>query len=584
MILDLLEVYRKNAGGDALVIDHYRPKEGLYFKIYGDYQAPERPLLVEKKAYNSGELWQFIKAADFYSQLVDMNKPVDPKKQIHSNNLYAVSFKAALLEAGAVENLKASISRYYSTLRSPKAEDVKILKNYQIPPLDEQVLERNEAYVLSIISHLQQQISEYRIKGTTYVKLYFAAGLDEYARENNRYLIPKIFNKNDYNVIVDHALYGLSNSNMGLNAKKPFLEHKTTAFKVPFRLTPAEAKDTRNLFIWLDNQQDEEGKSISEGYLPIQATNLFTLVKADKKPRDAHYLHLERGTQPVIDEYDFLPGLTDKLIPPFKLDNFLLLDDFNPRNIHSRVELEGLVDDWLFNKNLIRNYFNKSPKPSDWLSAFQVGLLIRYRDALRNYFRKGEPKDFVSCIDQLSQAMLKEMLFREAYPRLEATKVAKGLNLRLALFKYFAIKEKKDMGDRVKSLAEGLKTKLITAKAGEMMSCEDDQEFYYYAGQLVRYLVSLSQAYRPTYAIIDHVTDARDIGKFKQEIMKLHKKYNHALGWNNTRYNKLLAAVMGYACATDKITGFDLFLAGVASPNMIYFKEKEEAVNNDSNE
>jgi CRISPR-associated protein Csh1 len=581
MILDLLEVYRKNADGDALVIDNYQLKEGLYFKVYGQHKEPEI-LHVEKKGYNSGELWKFMKAADFYSQLVDMNKPVDPKKQIHSNNIYAVAFKAAALmeDANAVENFKVSIARYYQALRLPKKEDANILKNYHFPPLDEQVIKYNQEYVLSLITYLQQQIIEYKIKGTSYVKLYFAVELTAYMQESKRYLIPKIFNKNDYNVTIGDTTYGLSNSNMGLNAKKPFLEHKTTAFKVPFRFSVANALETRKMFTWLDNQQDDAGKALVEGYLPIGSSDVFTLVRSDAKPRDAHYLHLERGAQPVIDEYDFLPGLTDQLMPTLKLENFLLLDDFTPKNIHSKAELESIVDDWLFNKNLIRNYFNKSPKPNGWLSSFQIGLLIRYRDALRNYFRKDVERDVVSCIDQLSQAMLKEMLLRESYPKLEDTKIAKGLNLRLSLLTYFKIKEKVELGNQLVNLAQGLKAKLITDKTDEILSCENDKEFYYYAGQLVRYLISKSQAYKPTYAIIDHVVDAKDVSKFKQEIIKLHKKYSHALGWNNIRYNRLLAAVMGYECLTEKESGFDLFLAGAASPNIIYFKETEGENNN----
>lgn len=580
MILDLLDVYRKNADGDSLVIDNYQLKEGLYFKLYGSHREPEI-LQVEKRVSCSGELWEFIKTADFYSQLVDMNKPVDPKKQIHSSNIYAVAFKAGLLSEGAnaLENFRASVDRYYQVLRSPKADDAKLLSKYKFPPPDEQMIKRNQEYVLNLAEYLRQKIAEHKIKSNVYVKLYFAAGSEDYARESRRYLIPKIFNKNDYNITIDDTLYGLSNNNMGLNAKKPFLEHKTTAFKVPFRLSAADALENKNMFTWLDGQKDAAGKPVTEGYLPIGASGVFTLVKAEQQPRDAHYLHIERGTQPVIDEYDFLPGLTDKLMPPLKLDNYLLLDDFNSRNIHSRAELEGFVDDWLFNKNLTRNYFSKDPKPNNWFSSFQVGLLVRYKYALRNYFRKGDQRDFVGCIDRLTQAMLREMLRRESYPKLEDTKIAQGLNLRLSLLKYFVIKEKEEMGDRLRSLVEGLKAKLIDGKE-DFIFCENDQEFYYYAGQLVRYLVSQSQAYKPTYAMIDHITDARDVGKFKQEILNLEKKYTHALSLKNFRYNKLLAAVMGYEAATDKVTGFDLFLAGVASKNMIYFKEAEEGTSN----
>lgn len=580
MILDLLEIYRKNAAGDTLVIDNYQLKEGLYIKLYGRRKDPEI-LKIEKKVSYSGELWEFLKKADFYSQLVDMNKPVDPKKKIHSNNIYSLAFKAAtLLEgANAVDNFKESVIRYYNTLRSPKKEDAKILSNYKLPSLDDQLIAHNQEYVLELIDYLQEKIAEYKIKTNLYVKLYFDTDIANYIQESKRYLIPKIFNKNDYNVTIDNTIYGLSNSNMGLNAKKPFLEHKTTPFKVPFRLSTNDALEAKNMFTWLDGQKDEDGKPVTAGYLPIGTSKIFALSKKTSQQRDAHYLHLEKGKQPVIDEYDFLPGLTSRLVPPLKLDNFLLLADFNPRNIRDKSELEAIIDELFFNKNLIKNYFIKAPKPNDWFSSYQVGLLIRYKDAMHNYFRKGDKTGFLSCIDNLSQAMLKEMLLRETYKKLEDTRIAKALNLRLSLFKYFKIRGKENMGDRIRNLSEGLKKKLITDKPDEDLLCASDEEFYYYAGQLVRYQVSKSQAYNPTYAIIDHIAEARNVGKFKQEIIKLHKKYNHALGWKNSRYNKLLAAVMGYECDDDKLNGFDLFLAGVASGNMIYFQEKKEEIN-----
>lgn len=570
MILDLLDIYRKNANGNNLVIESYQLREGLYFKLYGYHKDPDT-LLIERKGSYSGELWAFIKMADFYSQLVDMNKPVDPKKQIHSNNIYSIAFKAALLTEGAnaEENFKTSIIRYYQALGFAKTNDAKLVSNYQIMPPDKELIKYNQEYVLSLIPYIKKQISKYKINDNLYIKLYFAADITEYIQESKRYLIPKIFNKNDYNVDIAGKLYGLSNCNMGMNSKKPYLEHKTTAFRVSFRINIEDALESKDMLTWLGSRQDAEGNLVKERYLPINTANEFPSKKLNSPPRDAHYLYVEQGNQLVIAEHDFLPGLTSELVPPFELENYLMLDNVSPKTIGKTAELESIIDNWLFNKNLIKNYFSQSPKPNDWFSGFQVNLLIRYKDALRNYFRKGDKQGFISCIDRLSQSLLKEMLLMESYKKLEHTKIALGLNLRLSLLEYFNIEEKSGMGDRLRSLAEGLKDKLSADKIDENIVCQNDQEFYYYTGQIVRYLVSVSQAQNRTYTIIDQVTDARDIERFKQEIFKLHKKYSNLLSLENDRYNRLLAAVMAYDVATDKIMGFDLFLAGVASQNMI---------------
>lgn len=580
MIRDLLDVYWQNAVGDQLVLDSYQLKEGLYFKCFGSGKEPE-VLKIEKKSIYSGALWEFFKLADFYSQLVDMNKPVDPKKQIHSNNLYSVTFKAGILMEGAdaESKFKDSINRYFEALRVPKKDDAKILKSYKFPPINESVLMKNQEYIVNLIRYIKDKILEYKIKNNLYIKLYFDADVYEYVQESKRYLIPKIFNKNEYNLSIDEVLYGLSNSNMSMNSKKPFLEHKTTAFKVPFRVTVEEALTAKKFFTWLNNQKDADGKSITSGYLPIRSANTFALRKKDLHPGNAHFLHVEQGTQPIIDEYDFVPGMSDKLDPPVQLQNYLLLDDFDAKNIWNRSELETLVDAWLFNGNLIKNYFNKSPKPNSGFSTLQVNLLIRYRDALQNFFQKGDNTGILNCLNALSKDTLKDMLLRGAYRKLEDTNIARGLNLRLSLFKYFNIKEKENMGDRVRSLSEGLKDKLIKARTDpdvlDNLYCENDDEFYYYAGQLVRYQISKSQAQDLRYYIINNIMDAKNLDKFKHEIRNLHNKYSHAIGLNNIRYNKLLTAVMGYQCEKFNEDGFDLFLAGIASKNMIYYAEKK---------
>jgi CRISPR-associated protein Csh1 len=581
MIYDLLDVYCNNADGDDLVLANYQPKDGLYIRLHEPGKKPDI-LKIDKNTNRNGELWEFFKVADFYSQLVEMNKPVDPKKQIHSNNLYSVAFKAGTLTVGAraEESFRESILRYFTALMSPKKEDEKILESYAFPAIDKEVILRNQDYALSQLDYIKEQIAAEKIKETAYVKIYFAASQDDYEREGKRYLIPKIFNKNDFNVTIDNVVYGLSNSNMGMNAKKPFLEHKTTQFKVPFRVNVEDALETKNMFTWLDGQKDD-GKSIAAGYLPIERSNIFQMEKCISKRESAHFVHIERGIRPIIDEYDFLPGITDQLEPALDLENFLGLDDFKPERIIEKSRLEQIFDALLFGRNLIRNYYSKDIKPNNWFSTTQINLLIRYRDALHAYFRKGDSSGFLQCIDNLSQVMIREMLRREIFKRLDCTLAAKAMNLRLSICKYFLEKrEKSEMGSQIQSLSKALeaqfgKNETTGKEKQEDIFCANDQEFFYYTGQLVSYLLSKSQAYNPTYQLINPIMEAKTIGKLKKEIIKLQTKYSHAVGPKSTRYKRLCGAVMGYQCEQEEIL-FDFFLAGLMTKNIIYFKEQKE--------
>lgn len=79
MFYDLLEVYRKNSDGDTIALDNYSLSDGLYIKLYLDNREPEE-LLVDKNTICSDPLYVWFNVRDYYSRLIEMNKPVDPKE------------------------------------------------------------------------------------------------------------------------------------------------------------------------------------------------------------------------------------------------------------------------------------------------------------------------------------------------------------------------------------------------------------------------------------------------------------------------------------------------------------------------
>ena len=198
---------------------------------------------------------------------------------------------------------------------------------------------------------------------------------------------------------------------------------------------------------------------------------------------------------------------------------------------------------------------------------------------MHNYFHKCEDFSVRACIDKISQELIKESLLISSYRMLEKSNVASAMNLRLSLLEYFKIGGKRNLGDIVKILSQTMKEKIIDNKSDENQKCDSDSEFYFTAGQLTRYLVSLSQADKPNYNMIDPILNAKDSNKIKNEIFKLIKKYSYALNLNSQRVNKLISMVMGYELEEPSDVLFDVFMAGFVSQNLIYYKEKEETKN-----
>ncbi len=312
---------------DSLVLENYVLKPGLYVRLNNDGRMDD--MYVTKKALlpDNDNLLSWFKKADFDSSLVEMNKPVDPKKQIHSNNIFSIFCKHQVfaMEGKVHPNLKDSIHRYFNAFLVPRdKESNNILTDAGYIPLREDKVRANEEYFIKSLDAVVERIKSLGIKENCYIKLFLNEGENEYAYENGRYLLPKIFNSNSCNVNIAGRVFGLSNSDMGMNSKKPYLEHKTTPFKVPFRITTEEAVLLRKLYLWL-NGQNRDGKSLYEGYIPTldHTPGLLEVMDEVGTHKSVMFLHFDRGIGISIDDYDFLPSFSDLMSRPIKFTNYL---------------------------------------------------------------------------------------------------------------------------------------------------------------------------------------------------------------------------------------------------------------------
>lgn len=233
MINEALEVFKKiyDKEGEELVVSKHIPKDGTYIlvNIESGKIIENLNIAYDKKSKKiDGELnqyYSYIRAFDYYSNLVDMNKPMDSKKSIHSNQIYSFFIKKDSIRENKLT--KSIIEGYKKNLLNPEEkynskEAKELYKNIanKLPEIEKDTVEK-------IFSWIETNVNEDLLEDNKkdYLKIFFIESdldisLKLFKNEHKRYLIPNIFNSNDYNKKIEETIYGLSNNNMGLNAKK----------------------------------------------------------------------------------------------------------------------------------------------------------------------------------------------------------------------------------------------------------------------------------------------------------------------------------------------------------------------------
>lgn len=222
MVNDLLQIFKNAQNMEKAVLDNYVPKDGSYFRL--DKDNTIKRLTIKRNQTEQNELYQWFKKADYYSNLIDMNKPVDTTKKIHSNNYYTVFIKCDILpeigtkkdKALIKEQLEEVLNNYFNIFLEETTDKrvEKIMKTLNLEKIDQQELKICRDRIKDAIPQVINEIRENNLADKNYVKVFIEKDMEDYQREGNRYFYPRIFNKNDYNVEINGEIWGLSNNNM----------------------------------------------------------------------------------------------------------------------------------------------------------------------------------------------------------------------------------------------------------------------------------------------------------------------------------------------------------------------------------
>lgn len=585
---------------DNLILKGYIPADGSYIIVKNDGTVKNVDIKFDKKTRNlnctDDTLLNDICFYDYHSKLISMNKPIDIKKVIHSNNYLAFAVKKESITSKLTEVI---IDNYYDTLKNPLEKKYKKSKEaskiYQKFEEDHGVvnitlLEKCRSWIKQHIFSIDKLVNV-DLGKKEYLKIFFEVfetneednkkNRELFIQEDNRYIFPNIYNSNDYNVEVEGKIQGIPDNNLGMNAKKPFLSIKTRKNPASYLLDGDTALLQKQFFEYLMNFASNGKNNVY-----VDTVNNKIEAYGDKEERKkfagieaGYYLRIQKGKELEIQVQDNLVNYQDKLLLNFNYQDFFKMNIENyPEytkdiGIHSkRTSVGRLINEIFFSKYLLTNYFTDASDISVKDSVLKR-MIVMYRNVIFDWIYKGIDNNFETAEKRFALDLIKNALINNYTLR-----AMTQLNLHWSFKDYFA-ELKQQGGEKMAEVAteirESIKERVMSKEKVKMPI--NDKEYYYAVGQLAAYFISLSKASKKSQSMINPVINISDDRVLKERLIQLYKKYNYAIEHYNVRFKNLFAMILAYKpdARTDKQTKDEMILFGYMDSNSIYTKKEE---------
>jgi len=573
LVNEALEVFKKiyDKEGEELVVSKHIPKDGTYILVNIESEKIINKLNIaydKKNKKIDGELnqyYSYIRAFDYYSNLVDMNKPMDSKKTIHSNQIYSFFIKKDSIRENKLT--KSIIEGYKKNLLNPEEkynskEAKELYKNIanKLPEIEKETVEK---IFLWIETNINEDLLEDSKKD--YLKIFFVKSdldisLELFKNEHKRYLIPNIFNSNDYNKKIEETIYGLSNNNMGLNAKKTFLENKTRKISTPYLVDTEEILLQYAFYNYLLPE-------VKQGNYFIYFTENEIIPKTykDACPNGARYL-LNATYSKDIDIKNF--NIISKSDSQEININFREIlhqkrkdsDEIEYGNLN-REKIMNNINKILFYNSLLGNFL-ASDGDLDIKDIEIKKLLMKYRNTFYKWFYLNDETEVKKSIkkiylDAVMVAIGNGHLF----------KANQQLDLGFCLEEYFY--KKSELMEEIMSIKEVFLNHTLSEEDWELLN---DEEYFFSVGQILAYINYMRNSKAKSLNFIKQLTFIKNPTILKEKIKKIVISYSHIFETKNKKINRTISNISLYQPKEIKI---DILLAGFTS-DIVFFKKREE--------
>ena len=601
MTYDLLKTFGKYFQDETAVIDSYELADGYYY-IVGENNTLEKVQVVNGKTEDY-ELEKYIKIRDFYSKYINSNKALDTSykeklegkefsmlKKICSNNIYTVFFKNKYVEglcnkednkeAIPKEIFKNGIKKYYDSLlklgENPK-EGMLLKESYT-----EKEVQNYKEKMLQAFDLIYEDAKELNMQKESWVKIFLKKEIEEYKRVSNIYFRTKLFNTNENNLELNGKIYGTNNYNFGLNSKKPYLELKSTNYKVGSYIKDIDIETLNRMYIWL--YQNAAGRN----FIKLPDDWKFNGVPKDEEEIEDKNTYLIKvagnNGSARIDDYRYTSNYNTK-IRKFISKDYL---EKNPKIMFQTENIYAL--NWYTNnvwfaenENHTKNYIIDAYYDYDLkiaksiLSNEKKEILKQYHDVFLELFEQEQETNFCKRLDEIATNIIENMFIAHlkqnkkdrSYPR-------RAFNLWIAYKQYF---NRKGEDEEMKLNCLQEQCEQIVSNSGKI---ETDEQYYYLAGQVAYYLLSRSKADKLMQDVTEPFVKANSTKKLKREIEFLYEKYKYDIYLNYPKFNHILSQLLLQEPEQEVRGNKEILIAGLLANNLFY--QKNENLNQGGNE
>ncbi len=641
MIKECIEIFQEELKKDPnLILKSYLPKDGKYILVTmkeNEDWALSEPLTIKydkKTKIIDGENslnYDFIKYLDYHSNILDSNKSMDFKKLIQSSNYYSIFFKENIYPKE--ESAKIILSRIYELLDSGKFsldkidEEKSIFKEEIYAGLDFEDVEKFKKFFSSILRYfdtLKDPYTKYKDKESkvlyeenenilgivnteevekirnwliknldkfnlnpdnkTYFKIFFVYEDKEktkraYKREQERYLRSNSFNKNKYNKEIDGKIFGLSNNNMGLNEKKPYLSNFDRIINEPYLISTEDAEIQKTFFDYLDNLVRRQ---IYRVYFDIKREKILENdfdLNEDFKGYEL-FLYPDKNEAAILSYKQYTKNLFDIDITfkEYIKENYgkdAKEDDIKKQKskysyMTKRSDVMKNVD-WVY----FYNYFYKNRDNLENLNIKDGNLkliIINHGQNALNFILNGKEKYFEKNLGSLMFDSIKYSLSNNYF-----NKAIAQFNYYLSFKDYF----EKNIGGLFMTLQKDMKEKI---RSGGNFEFESDEEFLFGIGQILRYLLDKSNIGDKNLTFIREYLDNDNPKKIVEKLKRLIVRYGHNIKViKNSNLNGLISKVLSYEYKGKKVDD-KYIICGFLDEVYIYNKKNNSEEKGNINE
>lgn len=587
MLEECLEIFKKNLDEDPdMVLRGYIPKDGKYYlvtmKEKGPWEiSPSFKIKYdknEKKIENQPLNYSFIRDLDFNSNLLNMNKSIDNKKAIHSSNYYSFFFKENIYED---KINKDAIERYFSILKNPlkkykdkNAKNLYLENEEKLGGVNVGEAEKIEKWLIENIDN--KNIFDIDTSSKDYFKIFFVYEDEEktkkaYQREQDRYLLTNLFNKNKYNIEVSGKTFGVSDDNLGINDKKPYLENLSRKVKQPYLISADVAKLQNLFFSYLSS-------SVKRGNNRIYFNTGNKEISFEKNKNFIGFelfLYPEKNEAAILDYNIYSKDFDDIEIKINQYIEEYLPENAKAEDISKREEKYGLVTEKniLLNKIdavFFYNYYQRNKYNLENLNIKELNfkmIILNYGKSLEFAIINNKNKEIVRTLDRLLEDSIKYSLLNDY-----KTKAITQFNYYLSLKEYYEKKEENYM-----DFQENMKRKLESA--GDI-SLEGDEEIFFAVGQVLRKLLNYSNIGDKNLTFIRNFLGGQKTSRIIENLEHLLVTYAHNISAKDVRLNRAVSQILVYEFEKEKADD-KWIMAGFLEESYLYGKKLIEGEEDD---